>query len=260
MGVTEKSFLGFIPQIFLLNDTSLLVTIAPSERDQVQGNESLNNTVNGLPDKGIGRGPQLRWVILAFVIVLLTVSVVFLLTPPSHSKGNAIVPLNTIAQQTLVTYLKNPARFNANTWIAQYTVAKPYQQPKGVFVTFSKAGKTRACWGTMQPQQSNLVKETVFSTLSALNKDYRFPPIRLSEVTDLHTQVTVVDNVQPVASITSINPLRDGLWVRSQGKSGVILAGEASDATYQLMLAKVKAGIQPHEVFTLYRMKTHAIQ
>ena len=191
---------------------------------------------------------------------MLVLSVLMLLPHRTVAAADKTVRLNTIAQQTLVSYLKNPTHFNPDSWSQQYPVPKPYQQSKGVFVTFSKAGKTRACWGTMHPQHPNLVKETIFSTLSAINKDYRFPPIRLSEVKQLHTQVTVVDQIRAVSSISAINPLRDGIWVRSQGKSGVILAGEATDATYQLTLAKLKAGIQPNEAFTLYRMKTHAIQ
>lgn len=179
---------------------------------------------------------------------------------PATSAASKSVRLNAIAQQTLATYLKDPTHFNADVWSSQFAVPKPYQQAKGVFVTFSKAGKTRACWGTLRPQQPNQVKETIFSTLSAINKDYRFPPIRVSELKSLHTQVTVIDKIQAVDSIAQVNPLRDGIVVRSQGKSGVILAGEATDATYQLTLAKLKAGIQPNEAFTLYRMKTHAIQ
>ncbi len=125
----------------------------------------------------------------------------------------------------------------------------------GVFVTLSKNGKTRACWGSIYPRESNIARETVLSTLGALGKEYRFKSIKPKELNDLKIQVTVILDLLPVSSFKEVNPLKDGIMVRSGGKSGVILPGEAVDAYYEFVLARLKAGIQPDEACQIYKIK-----
>lgn len=114
---------------------------------------------------------------------------------------------------------------------------------KGVFVTLSKKGKTRACWGNLQGSSQNLVRDTVFTTMDALKKDYRHPQIRASEVNFLKPQVTVIRKMQAINSVAEINPLKDGLMLRQGGRSGVVLPGEAYDSHHQLVMCKMKAGV-----------------
>ena len=102
--------------------------------------------------------------------------------------------------------------------------------PQGVFVTLSRGGKSRACWGSLSPEHEDLVTQTVYATVGALTREYRYHPISASEWPKLKVQVTVVRAVEPMHGIAGQNPLRDGLLVRSGGKSGVLLPGEASDA------------------------------
>lgn len=134
------------------------------------------------------------------------------------------------------------------------------QQPAGVFVTLSRQGKPRACWGSVFPQHRNIGEATIQATLGALSQEYRYPPIRKGEVKWLKPQVTVIRRLEPVRSVAGINPLKDGLMVRAGSKSGVILPGEAKDATYQLVLAKLKAGIKPNQSYQLYRIKADVYQ
>lgn len=94
----------------------------------------------------------------------------------------------------------------------------------------------------------------MYATLGALTKEYRYKPIRSGEWKKLKPQVTVVKALEPIHNLQGQNPLHDGLMVRQNGRSGVILPGEARDATYQLTLCKLKAGIQPGQKFQLYRM------
>jgi AMMECR1 domain-containing protein len=131
-----------------------------------------------------------------------------------------------------------------------------FQKRAGVFVTLSRNGKTRACWGTIFPQQKSIVEETVFSTIGALTKEYRYPAVQASEWKGLKPQVTVIRSVDPINNIRFQNALRDGLLVRAGGKSGVFLPGEAVDAYYQLVQCKLKAGIAPGEPCQLYRLRT----
>jgi AMMECR1 domain-containing protein len=176
----------------------------------------------------------------------------------AFSNNPACEKLPAIVRQTLVRHF-HPELFagkkTLDDFAEQYKLTPYYRQRKGVFVTLSKEGKTRACWGSIDPEQKNLVEETVFTTEAALTKDYRHSPIKKSEVNDLKCQVTVVKGVYPISSIRGQNPLVDGLMVRLGGKSGILLPGEAADAHYQLVQCKLKAGIDPHEKCQMYRIK-----
>ncbi len=126
---------------------------------------------------------------------------------------------------------------------------------KGVFVTLSHNGKPRACWGSLSGSNPNPSLAVIESTLGALTKEYRYPPIHASEIPNLKKQVTVIKALVPVPSYRQINPFRDGVMVQQGGKSGIILPGEATDAHHQVLMAKLKAGIQPKTSFQLYRMQ-----
>lgn len=135
-----------------------------------------------------------------------------------------------------------------------------YKKPAGVFVTLSRKGKTRACWGSVSPQHPDLVLATIYATEGALNKEYRFASISKHEIDSLKPQVTVVRALEPVASFREINPVLHGLMVRSGGKGAVLLPGEAVDPYYQMIQCKLKAGINPKSSCQMYRMKCNVFQ
>lgn len=144
--------------------------------------------------------------------------------------------------------------------IQQNTLKKNYAGPKGVFVTLSRNGQPRACWGSAYPQSRTVLEGIVYATLGALTKEYRYRPIAESEWPQLKRQVTVIKALEPIERLSQVNPLRDGLLVRQGGKAGVMLPGEAKDATYQLVQCKLKAGIRPREKFQMYRMVADVYQ
>ncbi|MDX2085721.1 MAG: AMMECR1 domain-containing protein [Candidatus Melainabacteria bacterium] len=146
------------------------------------------------------------------------------------------------------------AATNWQTFPQRFVAPDLLKQTGGVFVTFSHNGQSRACWGTVFPEHADLITATVEATLGALTQEYRYPPIRASEVETLQVQVTVVRAVEAIRNIREQNPFRDGLMVRAGGKSGVILPGEATDAHTQLIQACLKAGIGPSDTYQLYRI------
>ena len=148
-----------------------------------------------------------------------------------------------------------PRRQALSEFVAGLPVASPFKRSSGVFVTLSRAGKSRACWGSVFAEQPDLVKATVYATLGALKKEYRYAPVKRNEWKLLKPQVTVVQAVEPIPGLAAQNPLRDGLMVRSGGKAAVLLPGEARDAYYQLVQCKLKAGIRPGEPCQLYSIK-----
>lgn len=173
---------------------------------------------------------------------------------------NAYVPLPEIARKTMYRYFGKELSGSKNSGamldiVNKLKVEPKFLAPAGVFVTLSKNGKTRGCWGSVYPRESNVARETVLATLGALSKEYRFKRISANELKTLKIQVTVVRELTAVTNIKSINPLKDGVMVRAGGRGGVILPGEAVDAYYELVLAKLKAGIKPDEPCQIYKIK-----
>lgn len=176
---------------------------------------------------------------------------------PAVRAASKNVNLPQIARKTMAMHFGAApgGESSLDAFVKTLHVDKTVNKPAGVFVTLTRNGKTRGCWGTVYPQYETVAKATVYATIGALTKEYRFAPITAHEWTKLRPQVTVVRRVEPITSISGQDPLRDGLLVRSGGKSGVLLPGEASDAYYQLVQCKLKAGIASGESCQLYKLK-----
>jgi len=164
--------------------------------------------------------------------------------------------LPEIVRQTLALHFGESTQFKNFDELAQsFVVPAKFKKPAGLFVTLSRKGRTRACWGSIHPQYPNLVVGTVYTTESALSKEYRYKKIRANEWQLLKPQVTVVRGIEPISSMANQNPLVFGLMVQAGGKSAIILPGEAIDAHYQLVMCKLKAGIPSTQQCQLYRIK-----
>jgi AMMECR1 domain-containing protein len=174
--------------------------------------------------------------------------------PDADARVRAL-KLNELAMQTVENhFLSDGKRKSLSELTSEMKKGKVAVAPRGLFVTLSKAGKTRACWGSISSEHDDLITATVYTTEAALNKEYRFAPIKRSEVKDLKAQVTVIKAVTPVDSIRAINPLRHGLFVRQGGRAAVLLPGECVDAHYQLVQCKLKAGIPVNSRCQMYRI------
>ncbi len=189
-------------------------------------------------------------------------SIVFVALPHSLAAAQAdadarvkTIKLNEIAMKTVENhFLPDEKRKSLTELTEVFSRGKLAGKPKGVFVTLSKQGKTRACWGSINPEYADLIASTVYTTEAALNKEYRFAKVKRSEIDQLKAQVTVVQSVDPIESIREINPLRHGLFVRQAGRAAVLLPGECVDAHYQLVQCKLKAGIPVESRCQMYRI------
>jgi AMMECR1 domain-containing protein len=208
---------------------------------------------------------------LAFLTLLISAPSALAATPKTPSIADEVLALEKsgdlgttrtttlpqIARQTMALHFGCTSYCEASLEeiVKSSHVDKRINKPAGVFVTLTRNGKTRGCWGSVYPQYGSVDRATVYATIGALTKEYRYAPIKAHEWSKLRPQVTVVRRVEPINSISGQDPLRDGLLVRSGGKSGVLLPGEASDAYYQLVQCKLKAGIASGESCQLYRLK-----
>jgi len=166
--------------------------------------------------------------------------------------------LPTIARATLKRHFGlEHGDMTLNEFAKSFVVAPAFRKRAGVFVTFSKNGKTRACWGALEPRFDDLVQATVFTTEQALTDEYRFKKITAEEISSLDPQITVVTKVEPLHGLSEQNPRLYGMLVRSGGKSGIILAGETTDPYYQLVQCKLKAGITRNEPCQMYRIQAN---
>jgi AMMECR1 domain-containing protein len=193
--------------------------------------------------------------VLLFIICLVGPAAIARVGQQAEKKDVASLP--DLVEDTLAFHFgdsKTPVHSLAEL-AKSYRVPENLKKPAGVFVTLSRNGKTRACWGSVTPDYPDLVSATIYTTENALNKEYRFPKIKRGEYELLKPQVTVVRDIRPLTSIRGQNPMLFGLMVRAGGKAAVILPGEASDAYYQMVLCKLKAGIRPKQPCQMYRIK-----
>ena len=172
-----------------------------------------------------------------------------------QSCAAAAFSLPNLVRQTMQTYFESNETNKNDIEALLKTVPPEYNKPAGVFVTLSSHGKTRACWGSIEPTQSNIIESTIYGTINALKKDYRHKPVQSSEWKNLKPQVTVIKEIEPIYSIRSQNALINGLLIKANNKSALLLPGEATDAYYQLVQCKLKAGIQKGEAYQMYRIK-----
>ena len=131
--------------------------------------------------------------------------------------------------------------------------------PAGVFVTFSRDGVQRGCWGAVAPRAGRLADELAEAAGKALTLDRRQRPIRRADLVGLVAHVSVVGDLDPVASAAALRPRRDGLLVAGPDKGGVLLPGEAATAAWQVATCRRKAGLRPGERARMYRFETAVI-
>lgn len=163
--------------------------------------------------------------------------------------------LNEIAIRTVENhFLPDGKRKSLAQLTKEFSKSNVASDPRGLFVTLSRDGKTRACWGSITPEHADLITSTIYTTEAALTKEYRFAQVKRGEIGKLKAQVTVVKSVDPIESIRAVNPLRHGLFVRQGGRAAVLLPGECVDAHYQLVQCKLKAGIPVNSRCQMYRI------
>lgn len=151
--------------------------------------------------------------------------------------------------------------------IAAHLAGKPYTPPSlpalaapaGVFVTYSREGATRACWGTVHPTRQSAIEEIAANAVKALSHDYRQRAVSAHELAGLVAHVSIVGPLMPVADEHALQPRRHGLLVAAPGKGGVLLPGEALTAAWQVATCRRKAGLKSNERASMYRFETAVI-
>jgi AmmeMemoRadiSam system protein A len=135
---------------------------------------------------------------------------------------------------------------------------------RAVFVTVrSDKGELRGCRGVTSPMGQDLVWETWQCAQSAAFFDGRFTPVRAAELPQLRFTVTVLGQLEPVASPRELDPAVYGVLVSAgDGRRGVLLpAIKGVDSVgEQLAIVRQKAGIADDEIVHIERFKTESFE
>lgn len=173
-----------------------------------------------------------------------------------RQQANAIaVPAAAMARRAVETYLKTgKADVNASRLPAVFV------KKAAVFVTIAKNGKRRGCKGAFEPVTGSLRDEIIRTAIEAATADIRYRPIRSNELDDVTFTVSIVGPLKRVQDSAPYPPERYGLLLRSGGKSGVLLPGEAKTSTWRLAEARRQAGVGPGEPCELFVFETVALR
>lgn len=128
--------------------------------------------------------------------------------------------------------------------------------PAGVFVALILDGRVRGCIGTVYPMEASLAEEIASAARMAATSDPRRPPVRPAEVARLDYCVSVVGRLRRHEPEAPVNPRTEGVIVKANGRSGVILPGEARTGAYEIAWAKREAGVGPGDHFELFVFET----
>ena len=185
----------------------------------------------------------------------------FILSFGSLSANPHTNNLPEIARKTLDYYFEPSKPSSYRQFAQSFKVIPEYKQKLGLFVTLSSKGQTRACWGSINAEYPDLVQAVVYTTINALSKEYRYPPIKQAELTNLQIQITLIYGLEAIPNIRAFNPFTQVLMLRKGSQTAIILPRETTDAHYALIQAKLKAGLKNTEHnYQLYRLKTKLIK
>ncbi|NNC39950.1 MAG: AmmeMemoRadiSam system protein A [Acidimicrobiia bacterium] len=137
---------------------------------------------------------------------------------------------------------------------------------RGVFVSLHESvaegeGPLRGCVGSIEPREPNLRTEIARSAVAAAFSDPRFPPLTAGEVEQLDITVYLLEEPEPVAAESELDPLRYGVIVQSRGRRGLLLPAipGIDSASAQLAIARQKAGLLPVEPADIYRFQAEIL-
>jgi AMMECR1 domain-containing protein len=107
------------------------------------------------------------------------------------------------------------------------------------------------------------VWETWRFAVAAASHDYRFKPVTAVELPGMRFSVTVLGELEPVASPDELNPAVYGVVVTAaDGRKGVLLPDIAGidSVAEQIAIARDKAGIGPNEPVELQRFRAESFK
>jgi len=197
--------------------------------------------------------------ILIFSLLFIFISFTAYATPDSAFAKFYLQRHNIEVQKEIQQLAYNTAKsYLIDKKVLKYTKIKSplLKLRTGIFVTITKDNRTRGCWGTIEPNNTDIASEIIDNTIKALVHDYRFKPVSTYELPYLNFFISIVGELRPVESIAEVNPSIHGLLVISGKHNGALLPKEAKTTGWQLKQCLNKAGIKKGESYRMFVFKT----
>ncbi|UTY30540.1 AmmeMemoRadiSam system protein A [Treponema putidum] len=156
-----------------------------------------------------------------------------------------------LARRSIIYYLKH------NKFLKSKNTEGIQPGKAGVFVCLKKKGELRGCIGTILPTKSRISEEIIKNAVSAALNDPRFPPVALSEMSEIICSVDILAEPEEIKSISDLDVKRFGVIVSSGSRTGLLLPNlEGIDsAGMQVAIALQKGRISPEEPYRMYRFE-----
>jgi len=101
----------------------------------------------------------------------------------------------------------------------------------GVFVTIRVGGKLRGCIGCLDEKMT--FQEAIrFAASRAATRDTRFESIREIELRDIDVDVTVLQPMEAITSVTQVEIGKHGMMIEFEGKRGLLLPQVAVERSW----------------------------
>jgi len=101
-------------------------------------------------------------------------------------------------------------------------------QERGAFVTLTKNGQLRGCIGYVAPVKPLYLTVRDVAAMAAL-KDTRFRPVAVSELKDLHYEISVLSPLRRVMDVQEIRIGQHGLLIHTNDHEGLLLPQVATE-------------------------------
>jgi AMMECR1 domain-containing protein len=191
------------------------------------------------------------WLMLVLSILMTSPGLALPLEPFRNDHALAR-QAHRLASTTAETYLA----FGTIPTLVPSRLDRRLRAAGGAFVTLVSEGRVRGCWGSVHPQTPSLAQEIQQATVRALREDYRHHPVTRREWPDLQIYVSLVGPLEPLEGPADLSPKRDGLFVTTGGKGGVLLPGEGRTSTWMVAECRRKASLGPREPASMFRFPT----
>ena len=120
-----------------------------------------------------------------------------------------------LARESIENYTNN----KLITKIDRSALSKILQEEGACFVTLTYKGSLRGCIGALEPYQS-LAEDVREHAIAAAFEDYRFPPVRASELGDIQIEISyltrpiILEYDHPIDLLDLLKPNIDGVVIR----------------------------------------------
>lgn len=168
--------------------------------------------------------------------------------------GEIRVPAIALAREAVTNCIKGEKCAKAQSKLPEI-----FKRKAAVFVTISKHGRRRGCFGVFEPVTSNLGEEIIRSATHAATADKRYRPIRKNELSELEYTVSIVGPLKRVSDPESYPPECYGLLLKCASGAGVLLPGEARTNRWRIAEARRQAGAGPKERCEMFVFRTIAL-